>query len=157
MFLVYLPLNNITMKYLPFTLTLLLFVSCSKDDNIDYIELNDQQIRVYLEDNDLQAQSSVSGLYYIIDEEGEGEQPDENSDVTVVYKDYFLDGTVFDQSSTEGASFNLQEVIQGWTEGITYFSGMLLVPAHLAYGNRGVGTIPGGSVLLFDIELVSVN
>jgi FKBP-type peptidyl-prolyl cis-trans isomerase FkpA len=71
-----------------------------------------------------------------------------------------LNGEVFD-SSTSGISFNLQQVIKGWTEGITYFkeggTGILLVPAHLGYGNNDYRGIPGGSVLIFEVELISVN
>ncbi|NNC50031.1 MAG: peptidylprolyl isomerase, partial [Flaviramulus sp.] len=76
-------------------------------------------------------------------------------------KGYYTSGSVFDQSDAEGVSFNLQQVIRGWTEGITYFkeggSGMLLVPAHLGYGNNNYNGIPGGSVLVFDVTLISVN
>jgi len=52
-------------------------------------------------------------------------------------------------------------LITGFAEGITYFkeggSGQLLIPAHLAYGNNGTSGIPGGSVIIFDIGLISVN
>ena len=63
--------------------------------------------------------------------------------------------------SSQGISFNLSGVIAGWTEGITYFkeggSGVLLIPSHLAYGPKDFRGIPGGSVLIFDVELLSVN
>tara|TARA_R110001583_G_scaffold25760_6_gene93094 strand:- start:7344 stop:7514 length:171 start_codon:yes stop_codon:yes gene_type:complete len=55
----------------------------------------------------------------------------------------------------------LKGVISGWTEGITYFKeggkGTLWVPAHLGYGNYDTRGIPGGSVLIFDIHLISVK
>ena len=55
---------------------------------------------------------------------------------------------------------NLQQVIKGWTVGISYFkeggSGLLFVPSHLAYGSDGYRGIPGGSVLIFEIELIDV-
>ena len=70
-------------------------------------------------------------MYYIIENQGTGDRPTSNSNVTVAYKGYFLDGSVFDQSSSEGITFNLQQVISGWTEGIAYFNeggkGILLV------------------------------
>ena len=66
---------------------------------------------------------------------------------------------MFDQSGSEGASFNLQNVIAGWTEGITYFQeggdGTLIIPAHLGYGSFEFAGIPAGSVLVFDINLIS--
>ena len=52
-------------------------------------------------------------------------------------------------------------MIQGWTEGITYFreggNGILLIPYQLGYGESGRGSIPGGSVLIFDISLIRIN
>ena len=102
-----------------------------------------------------------SGLYYTIDEVGEGVNPTSASTVQVAYKGYYLNGDVFDESSESGISFPLKRVIKGWTEGITYFNeggkGTLLVPAHLGYGNYDTKGIPGGSVLLFDIHLISVK
>lgn len=144
-------------------LAMTLFISCSKDKEIitDYTAKNDQEIKEYLAKNNLTAQKSDSGLYYIINEPGTGTQPTSTSNVTVVYKGYFTNGNVFDQSKTEGFSFGLNQVIKGWTEGIPYFktggSGVLLVPAHLGYGSSDYGPIPGGSVLVFDVKLISVN
>ena len=93
--------------------------------------------------------------------EGSGTRPNSNSNVTVAYKGYFLDGTVFDQSDSNGISFGLNRVISGWTEGITYFKeggeGLLIVPYNLGYGTKGRGAIPGGAVLVFDVKLIKVN
>jgi len=148
------------MKKICIAFALILFVACGSEDIIDYTEENDLEIQAYISDNNLTAKKSNSGLYYIIDNEGSGENPLSTDRVNVVYKGYLTDGTVFDESK-EGISVNLQSVIQGWTEGITYFkeggSGQLLIPAHLAYGNNAVGDIPGGAVLIFDIELIYVN
>jgi FKBP-type peptidyl-prolyl cis-trans isomerase FkpA len=142
--------------------TFIFLTSCVKqEDPIDYLSKNDEDIQAYIEANNLDAQKSNSGLYYVIDDQGTGAQPTQTDDVTVVYKGYFINGQVFDPGKAEGISFNLQQVISGWTEGITYFkeggSGMLLIPAHLGYGSYNYNGIPGGSVLIFDIELLSVN
>ena len=150
------------MKKILFALVLTtLFISCSKDKEIDYVAKNEQDIIAYIEKNHLTAQRSDSGLYYIINDAGSGDQPTTTSNVTVAYKGYFTNGSVFDESNAGGISFNLQEVVQGWTEGITYFkeggSGILLVPAHLGYGSNDRGPIPGGSVLIFEVKLISVN
>ena len=100
-------------------------------------------------------------MYYVINEAGTGKQPTTTSNVTVAYKGYFTNGSVFDQSNADGISFGLQQVIRGWTEGIPYFkeggSGILLVPAHLGYGNSDYSGIPGGSVLVFEVKLIKVN
>ncbi len=139
-----------------------LFISCSSDEEtINYDVQNEADIIQYLKDNNLTAKKSNSGLYYIINTEGTGNKPTTKSDVTVAYKGYYLNGKVFDQSNANGISFNLQGVIAGWTEGITYFkeggNGILLIPSKLGYGSRDNRGIPGGSVLVFDIKLLEVK
>lgn len=124
---------------------------------------NELKIVQYIEENDLNAvkSESGSGLYYVIEEPGTGAEPTVASNVTVAYKGYFTDGTVFDESDENGRSFYLNQVIMGWTEGIPFFkeggSGKLLIPSSLAYGRFGNSTIPGGAVLIFDVNLKSVN
>jgi FKBP-type peptidyl-prolyl cis-trans isomerase FkpA len=148
-------------KYLYLFTLVLLFISCSDKTNTSFEPETEQDIIQYIEDNNLNATRSNSGLYYVINNEGSGTRPTSASNVTVDYKGYFLDGVVFDESNSNGISFRLNEVIQGWTEGITYFkeggNGILLVPYNLGYGESGRGSIPGGSVLIFDIRLLSVN
>ena len=126
----------------------------------DYATQNDTAIQKYISENNLTATKTSSGLYYVINEEGTGNQPTSNSNVTVAYKGYFLNGSVFDQSDSNGISFGLNQVIAGWTEGIPYFkeggNGILLIPFHLGYGATGIGTIPGGEVLVFNINLINV-
>lgn len=132
-----------------------------QQEEIDYTEQNEADIVAYIVANNLNAIRSDSGLYYLIEEEGTGNKPTSTSNVTVAYKGSFLNGTVFNESGTNGISFSLDQVIAGWTEGITYFneggSGILLIPAHLGYGNIDYPSIPAGSVLIFDINLISVN
>lgn len=137
-----------------------LFVSCDKDDDIDFLAENEKEITDYIEKHKLNAQKSESGLYYVIDEPGTGIQASPSSYVNVVYNGYFTNGTVFDESDTDGVYFNPQDVIKGWTEGISYFkeggSGKLLVPSHLAFGKSSSKNIPSGSVLIYDIKLIKV-
>ncbi len=149
------------MKYTAIAFLLVLITACSKDDTPkDYRAENDAEIQAYIAENNLTVEKSNSGLYYSIDNPGTGDNPTITDRVKVIYKGYYTDGTVFDES-TEGASFILQNVILGWVEGIPFFkeggSGKLLIPSHLAYGSRDVRGIPAGSVLIFDVELVYVN
>ncbi|MDO6813054.1 FKBP-type peptidyl-prolyl cis-trans isomerase [Tenacibaculum soleae] len=148
------------MKMYFYIVLVALFMSCSSDDDINYDAKNEADIVKYIADNNLSATKSNSGLYYIISSEGNGTRPTVTSNVKVAYKGYFLNGDIFDQN-TAGVEFNLQEVIKGWTEGITYFKeggkGVLLVPSKLGYGSNGRSGIPGGSVLIFDINLLEVN
>ncbi|MEO1409626.1 MAG: FKBP-type peptidyl-prolyl cis-trans isomerase [Bacteroidota bacterium] len=117
-------------------------------------------IEAYLQQNQMQAQSTASGLYYVIDEEGTGAHPTVQDKVTVHYHGTLLDGTVFDSSVERGEpiSFSLGQVIPGWQEGIPYLKkggkGKLIIPSHLAYGGRRAGKIPPFSVLVFEVELI---
>jgi FKBP-type peptidyl-prolyl cis-trans isomerase FkpA len=146
--------------YIPIFLITLILFSCSKDDSPTTAQ-TEVDIIQYIEANNLDATKSASGLYYVVTNQGNGEKPNANSNVTVRYKGYFLDGKVFDQSGSQGISFNLQQVIKGWTEGITYFNeggeGILIIPSNLGYGSNNYNGIPGGSVLVFDIKLIKVN
>lgn len=149
--------------FLTALLALTLFISCSKDKGaeIDYVAKNELEIKDYITKNNLTAQRSDTGLYYVITNPGTGAQPTATSNVTVAYKGYFTNGSVFDQSGSTGISFGLNQVIKGWTEGIPHFktggNGILLIPAHLGYGSGSNGPIPGGSVLIFEVKLISVN
>lgn len=143
-----------------------LFISCSPESNTytppkDYTAENEKEITDYIAKNNLTAQRTESGLYYVIDEPGTGSQPTATSNVTVIYKGYYTSGKIFDSGRPEGVSFYLNQVIKGWTEGIPYFkaggSGILLIPSHLGYGPYDYRGIPGGSVLIFDVKLTSVN
>lgn len=157
------------MKYLLTSLlALTLFISCNGDKEIDkqepekdYTIENDKEITDYIAKNNLAAVKSESGLYYVINEPGTGKQPTATSNVTVAYKGYYSNGNVFDKSKDEGLSFGLNQVIKGWTEGITYFkeggNGILLVPSRLGYGSFDYNGIAGGSVLIFDVKLIKVN
>lgn len=145
-----------------------LFISCSNESKFDqgpqktdYTVENEKEITDYIAKNNLTAVKTGTGLYYVIDEPGTGNQPTATSNVTVVYKGYYTNGNIFDIGKPEGVSFPLNEVIKGWTEGIPYFktggSGILLVPSHLGYGPFNYRGIPGGSVLIFDVKLISIN
>jgi FKBP-type peptidyl-prolyl cis-trans isomerase FkpA len=140
----------------------LLFISCeSKEDK--QAEVDRQKILDYLEENDLEAQETASGLFYIIENPGTGAHPNLYSTVTVRYTGYYLDGVVFESNEGgQASSFQLQGMIRGWREGIPLFKkggiGTLLVPSGMAYGsNSAQRGIPNNSVLIFDIRLIEFN
>lgn len=106
---------------------------------------------------------TASGLQYIVDKEGEGAQPTAEDEVTVHYTGKLLDGTVFDSSVSRGepATFPLNRVIPGWTEGVQLMKEggkyTFFIPSDLAYGPQGVpNAIPPHSTLIFDVELIKV-
>lgn len=105
-----------------------------------------------------------SGLQYEVLTEGAGgDKPSASDKVLVHYHGTLINGAVFDSSVKRGEpiSFGLNQVIPGWTEGVQLMSVgdkyRFHIPAKLAYGNRNVGTIPAGSVLIFDVELLGIN
>lgn len=108
--------------------------------------------------------STNSGLQYQVLTQGDGEvHPKASDTVTVHYHGTLIDGTVFDSSVERGEpiAFPLNRVIKGWTEGVQLMvvgdKFRFFIPSDLAYGNRATGKISGGSVLIFDVELLAIN
>ena len=105
-----------------------------------------------------------SGLQYKIIEPGQGDSPGPADVATVHYRGTLIDGTQFDSSYDRGqpASFPVGGVIAGWSEALQLMKPgakwQLVIPAELAYGERGAGQDIGpNSTLLFDVELISVE
>ncbi|CAD6366877.1 FKBP-type peptidyl-prolyl cis-trans isomerase [Shewanella putrefaciens] len=108
--------------------------------------------------------TTASGLQYQVLAKGDGTiHPKASDTVTVHYHGTLLDGTVFDSSVDRGEpiAFPLNRVIKGWTEGVQLMvvgdKVRFFIPSDLAYGNRSMGKIGGGSVLIFDVELLKIN
>jgi FKBP-type peptidyl-prolyl cis-trans isomerase FklB len=107
--------------------------------------------------------SLPSGIQYKILKKGNGNYPTSESQVTAHYHGTLINGTVFDSSveRNEPISFALTGVIKGWQEILPLMKegGKLIayIPPHMAYGNRTRDKIPTNSVLIFEIELISVD
>lgn len=107
--------------------------------------------------------TTASGLQYKITQEGSGTSPDANDKVTVHYHGTTIDGQVFDSSVERGqpATFGLNQVIPGWTEGLQLLKpggkATLYIPQGFAYGARPAGKIQPYSTLIFEVELISVE
>ncbi|BDQ67074.1 FKBP-type peptidyl-prolyl cis-trans isomerase [Shewanella xiamenensis] len=108
--------------------------------------------------------TTASGLQYKVLNQGSGTvHPKASDTVTVHYHGTLIDGTVFDSSVERGEpiAFPLDRVIKGWTEGVQLMvegdKYRFFIPSELAYGNRSTGKIGGGSVLIFDVELLKIN
>ena len=119
----------------------------------------------FLEENKKNAdvRETASGLQYVVEKEGEGTSPAATDEVTVHYTGRLLDGTVFDSSVNRGepATFPLNRVIPGWTEGVQLMKEgakyTFFIPSDLAYGPQGIpGAIPPLSTLVFEVELIKV-
>lgn len=107
--------------------------------------------------------TTPSGLQYEVIKEGSGRKPLATDTVEVNYKGTLTNGTEFDNSYKRGApiSFPLNRVIPGWTEALQLMPEgskyRLYIPYQLAYGMNDQGQIPGGSVLIFEVELLEVK
>lgn len=108
--------------------------------------------------------TTASGLQYVVEAEGNGDRPGPEDEVTVHYTGKLTDGTIFDSSVQRGepATFPLNRVILGWTEGVqlmkTGAKYTFFVPSDLAYGAQGIpGAIPPHSTLIFDVQLISIK
>ena len=104
-----------------------------------------------------------SGLQYHVLREGNGRKPKATDQVRCHYEGMLIDGTLFDSSIQRGepATFPLNGVIAGWTEGLQLMQEgakyRLFIPYHLGYGERGAGgSIPPFAALVFDVELLEV-
>ena len=143
--------------FLIFLLSLFITNSCTKN----HTQIDEDIILQYISDNNLNAEATGSGLYYVVNNNGNGNFPNITSTVRVDYKGTLTDGTIFDQSSPAGVTFPLTNVIQGWQEGIPLFSeggsGILIIPSALGYGNQAIGNIPRNSVLIFEVNLIDVD
>jgi len=105
---------------------------------------------------------TASGLRYRLVEPGSGEPPQEHDQVTVRYAGWLEDGKLFDASYPGTASFPLNRVIKGWTEGVQLLrpggAAIFVIPPELGYGPRGAPPRIGpNATLVFRVELVSVQ
>ena len=105
-----------------------------------------------------------SGLQYQVLQEGNGKSPKATDKVVCHYEGMLIDGTMFDSSIQRGepATFPLNGVIAGWTEGLQLMKEgakyRFFIPYQLGYGERGAGaSIPPFATLVFDVELIEVK
>lgn len=150
------------MRALLSTLVLLSLFSCEKGlTDEQQLQADIKKIEQYIADHHLTAQSTDSGLHYIITEPGTGGHPSISNNVTVRYVGKLLKNEkIFDQTSGNNTvTFALNSVIQGWQEGVPLLQkagkGTFFIPSALAYGPYGSGDIPANAPLIFEIELVN--
>jgi len=164
------------MKYLfSFLLISVLSFSCLKNNddvcNYDPCAISASpsevtQLESYLSTAGITATQHCSGMYYSIDAAGSGSSATICSNVSVKYKGTLTNGNIFDQSTTP-VTFQLGGLIESWKKGIPLIKPggkiKLYCPPSLAYGSQeirnsaGVVVVPANSILVFEIELVSVS
>lgn len=133
-----------------------------KNTFIDETVKAESELNQYFKDNNINATSTPSGLYYVTTQSGNGEKPQVGASIKVHYTGKLLDGTVFNSSVSRNEPFQfdlgLGQVIPGWDEGFQLMSkgekATLYIPYYLAYGSGGYGVIPPFETLIFDVELI---
>ncbi|GAB4092288.1 FKBP-type peptidyl-prolyl cis-trans isomerase [Flaviaesturariibacter terrae] len=147
---------------------LFLFASClkAKDTGCRYdacatvapqAEIN--AVQAYLTQNNISgAVQHCSGAYYKILDGGSGDAATACSSVTATYQGRFTNGSQFDAGT---ATFSLGSVIKGWTNLVPLVKEgghiLMYIPPSLGYGPNNYGSIPGNSILIFDVTLVDVQ
>lgn len=144
---------------------LLLVLSCGSDDAgalsfEDQLDKDIEKIEKYLAENGIEASSHESGIRFVERVTGEGISPTIQDSVTVTYKGMYLNGTVFDKNS-EGITFPLQYVIEAWQLMLpTMKEGgklTMYAPSGYCYGTTGRDQIPPNAIMIFDVELITVE
>lgn len=127
----------------------------NKKRGADYLKSNAEKEGV---------QVTASGLQYRVLTAADGASPAASDEVTVHYRGSLIDGTEFDSSYSRGspASFTLNQVIPGWTEGVQLMSVgskyEFVIPYELGYGESGAGGAIGPfETLIFEVELIAIN
>ena len=153
----------------------ILFSSCQKTSSCSYTESTTvataaevTAIEAYLSSASItNATKHPSGFYYVVSTAGTGANASLCSQVEVNYTGKLTNGTVFDKTTTQSAIFTLGQLIVGWQKGLPLVKAggsiKLIIPPSLGYGstdvkdNYGKVIIPGNSILVFDMQLVSVR
>lgn len=136
--------------------------SCMKDNSCQNKTIQSEQaaITAYASANSITTTTHASGLYYQIISAGSGPTPTPTSTVSVRYTGKLLDGTVFDSQTGTPVSFGLGQTIVGFQVGLQLIQKggtiKMIIPSSLAYGCNAKGSIPGNSILYFEVQLVDV-
>lgn len=138
----------------------------------DQAKIDDNLLTEYFAKNKIKATKTASGLYYVIHKKGSGDNAKPGQSVTMNYIGKFMDGKRFDgnvddnfapAAGRQPFTFTLGRgmVIRGWDEGVALLNkgtrATLYLPSGISYGPSGRGPIPPNSVLVFDVEVLSIN
>ena len=139
----------------------LVFNACDTETPEQRAEKDREKIIRYLKEHDMYeaAEEDPSGVFYVIEKEGSGSYPNNNSIVKVSYTGYLLDGEMFDTRFE--STMRLTSQIRGMQIGLTHFQrgaeGWILIPSALGYGEYGTVGIPRNANLAFEVEMIDFN
>ncbi len=133
----------------------------AKRPNKEYVARNAAYLETIAQEAD--TQQLPKGILYKILKSGDGAAPEANSIVSVHYSGQLISGHQFDSSrgNSYPETFRLREVIVGWQIALRAMkvgdSWRVYIPSDVAYGDRTMDDIPGGSTLIFDIDLLAIS
>jgi FKBP-type peptidyl-prolyl cis-trans isomerase len=136
-----------------FTL-LLIPLSCSDD-----LGLQRDELLKYIKNKGWNATETTEGVFVVVESEGTEDRPIDNSTVTLKYKAWYLDESVFDQSpADQNSRLKLSVAIPGLKIGLKLLGknskGIILIPSSLGYGNNPPFGIKNNSVLIYQVEVL---
>jgi len=143
-------------------LLLPLLSSCLDDDEyVDYAPIDNKIILNYLKENNIDAESDVSGLYYKVVNPGTGasigQDQTQDDQVTFSYKGYLTNGQVFADTKGENITSHLSQLLYSMQIGMSKINREgeihLYSPSHLAYGSAEKNNVPANSVVIFEIKI----
>jgi FKBP-type peptidyl-prolyl cis-trans isomerase FkpA len=145
-----------------FNILIFLIIGSCKTYSDDDKKIIETKIENYIKKSTIKYQKSESGLYYIIEHQGEGEFIKITDEVSFNYVGRFLNGEIFDgQFKSKAITFEVTKLIEGWKEAMLYLKkggkAKLIVPPYLGYGDYDLEEIPKNSILLFDISILDVK
>jgi FKBP-type peptidyl-prolyl cis-trans isomerase FkpA len=148
------------MKYFTFAIITLFLVGCKTYSEEDKSKF-DQKIEKFIAKSDIKYERSESGLYYYIENVGDGEFIKFNDEVSFTYTGKLLSGKTFDgMHKRTPITFEVSKLIEGWKEAFMYLKkggkAKLIIPPTLGYGDNNLPDIPPHSILVFDIEIIDV-
>lgn len=150
------------MRFLAALFLSLILVGCQSYSQGE-LSAFDNEIKQYIEKNDLKFNQLESGLYYKIEEESKDAPLIKYTDqVTFYYSGMFLSGEVFQEiPKTDPLTYKVKELIAGWQEGLMQLHGPgtieLIIPPHLGYGSKNTDKIPPNSILHYTLTVVDIK
>ncbi len=132
-----------------------------KNGTPDTVSVESQEIFLNEQLNRSGVTKTKSGLLFEVIKDGYGATPKSGDKVIVKYTGRLADGTIFDQTGEETATFDVDHLVPGFSEGLKMMKAggtyRMFIPASLGYGSQNIqGVIPGNSALDFTVELINV-
>jgi len=154
-----------TALFLTFMLIILLISSCLKEEDHRTWEDEQKELEEYLNTNNITTEPTWTGLYYIEQDTGSGNNPEYYDTVVLEYRVSRLDGFLLESSENYGSPYIFplfnNSVIYGLSEAVSYMkpgtSAKAIIPSKIALGGIAYEEIPPFTTLIYDLELIEIR